>query len=212
MTEDLHRNCALLVLSFTFSIHGEASTPCSFQTMPGVALQPNSPTGLSGFGSASHSSKCKSLLPSQCPPKVDFGLASLQNGSRFYDGMSVAEIKAKAKESVSKEARGASAITLIKTARTQILSAKEHEAKGDLRSALGTYIKAATLAKMTMDSPEYVQESRGKGAGGVIRKELNDFLEVHLKILCGYSYLQTTERRSRHKCAGKCCGREAEGH
>ncbi|KDR80822.1 hypothetical protein GALMADRAFT_222419 [Galerina marginata CBS 339.88] len=89
--------------------------------------------------------------------------------------MSVAEIKTRAKEGVGKEARGVSAITLIKTARTQILSAKEYEAKGDLRSAFGSYIKAATLAKMTMDSPEYVQESKGKG--GVVRKELNDFLE-----------------------------------
>ena len=76
-----------------------------------------------------------------------------------------------------KEARGVSAITLIKTARSQILSAREHEVKGDLRTALGNYIKAATLTKMAMDSPEYSQENRVK-AGGVIRKELNDFLEV----------------------------------
>ncbi|KAF9560109.1 cysteine proteinase [Agrocybe pediades] len=102
-------------------------------------------------------------------------MASAQNASNRTQGeISVAEIKSKAKEGVNKEARGVSAITLIKTARSQILSAKEQEAKGDLKSAYGSYIKAATLAKMTMDSPEYQQESKGKG--GVVRKELNEFL------------------------------------
>ncbi|KAF8972765.1 hypothetical protein BDZ97DRAFT_1649812 [Flammula alnicola] len=116
-----------------------------------------------------------SSLPQNVHQKSSTASAAQNGPSRYYSDMSVAEIKTKAKEGVNKEARGVSAITLIKTARTQILSAKEHEAKGDLRSAFGSYIKAATLAKMTMDSPEYVQESKGKG--GVIRKELNDFLE-----------------------------------
>jgi len=97
------------------------------------------------------------------------------NGT-YQAEVSVADIKNKAKEGVNKEARGVSAITLIKTARSQILSAKEQEAKGDLRSAYASYIRAATLAKMTMDSPEYLQESKGKG--GVVRKELNEFLAV----------------------------------
>ncbi|KAF8159371.1 hypothetical protein B0H34DRAFT_655402 [Crassisporium funariophilum] len=105
-----------------------------------------------------------------------FSVSAAQNGSaRFHDNTPVAEIKVKAREAVNKEARGASAITLIRTARAQILNAKDHEANGDLRSAFASYIKAATLAKMTMDSVEYVQESKGKG--GVLRKELTDFLE-----------------------------------
>ena len=83
---------------------------------------------------------------------------------------------------MNKEARGVSAVTLIKSARTQIISAREYEAKGDLKGALGTYIKAATLTKMAMDSPEYMQETRGKGAGGVIRKELNELLEVSFSV------------------------------
>ncbi|KAF8902399.1 hypothetical protein CPB84DRAFT_1746670 [Gymnopilus junonius] len=115
--------------------------------MPGVALLPNTPPG--------------NIAP--------------QNGPPSHRDLSIPEIKQKAREGVNKEARGVSAITLIKTARTQILYAKECEARGDLRSALGSYIKAASLAKMTMDSPEYVQE--GKGKGGVVRKELNDLLE-----------------------------------
>ncbi|KAJ3506378.1 hypothetical protein NLJ89_g6900 [Agrocybe chaxingu] len=136
--------------------------------MPGVAVQQPA-----GFG-ASHSSKWMSPLPPTLHPKSST-IPAAQNGSnRFRDDMSVADIKAKAKEAVNREARGVSVIALIKSARTQILSAKEHEARGDLRSAFGSYIRAATLAKMAMDSPEYEQESRGKG--GVIRKEMNDFL------------------------------------
>jgi ubiquitin carboxyl-terminal hydrolase 8 len=104
-------------------------------------------------------------------------IPAAQNGSsRHYGDMSVAEIKAKARDGVNKEARGASAIALIRAAGNQIHAAKDHEANGDLKSALGSYIKAATLAKLTMDSPEYLQESKGKG--GVIRKEFNEFLEV----------------------------------
>lgn len=87
---------------------------------------------------------------------------------------------------MNKEARGVSAISLIRAARNQIILAREYEAKGDLKGALGTYIKAATLTKMAMDSPEYSQD-RGKGAGGVIRKELNDLLVVSFSL---YLYFQ----------------------
>jgi ubiquitin carboxyl-terminal hydrolase 8 len=102
---------------------------------------------------------------------------SASHNDRFPDKIPVADIKSKAKEAVNREARGVSPITLIKTARAQILSAKEHEANGDLRSALASFIKAATLAKMAMDSNEY-QEIRSRG--GILRNELNDFLEVSL--------------------------------
>lgn len=151
--------------------------------------------------------------------------SSTQNGQRntnsnnsYADNntVSVADIKHKAKEGVNKEARGVSAITLIKTARSQLLFAKEYEAKGDLRAALGSYIKAATLTKMAMDSSEYAQESKGKG--GVIRKELNDLLsvrivfwiiELELKIrLC----VVIIERCPGYQCPDKCCRGEAESH
>jgi len=88
----------------------------------------------------------------------------------------VLEIKNKAKESVQREARGFSALTLIKSARLQLATARDSEVKGDLRTAFSSYIKAATLAKMTMDSQDYAIESKGKG--GAIRQELNDFLNV----------------------------------
>lgn len=108
-------------------------------------------------------------------------ILSASHNDRFLDKTPVADIKLNAREAVNREARGASAITLIKTARAQTLSAKEHEAKGDLRNALASFIKAATLAKMAMDSNEFAQETRTKG--GVLRNELTDFVEVGPSII-----------------------------
>ena len=121
---------------------------------------------------------CKSLNPTTASLLI---VLSASHNDRFLDKTPVADIKLNAKEAVNREARGASAITLIKTARAQTLSAKEHEAKGDLRSALASFIKAATLAKMAMDSNEFAQETRTKG--GVLRNELTDFVEVSPSII-----------------------------
>jgi ubiquitin carboxyl-terminal hydrolase 8 len=85
----------------------------------------------------------------------------------------VSEIKAKAKETVQREGRGASVMTLIRTARTQLLNAKEQEAKGDLKTALSSYIKTAGLMKMAIESHEFKQDTKG-----VIRKEWEGFLQV----------------------------------
>jgi len=73
--------------------------------MPGVTLLPNS----SGNG----------LLPTS-------------HNDRFLDKTPVADIKLNAREAVNREARGASAITLIKIARVQTLSAKPKEILGML--------------------------------------------------------------------------------
>ena len=137
--------------------------------MPGVTL-PNHPSG-NGLSTGQ-----SSLNP--ITTQYSIILLSASHNNRVLDKTPVADIKLKAKEAVKREAKGASAITLIKTARAQIFSAKEHEANGDLGGALASFIKAATLAKMTMDSTEYVQEAKSKG--GVLRKELHDFLEVSL--------------------------------
>jgi hypothetical protein len=134
--------------------------------MPGVTLLPNS----SGNG----------LLPSKSLNPTTTSLLIIPPAShndRFLDKTPVADIKLNAREAVNREARGASAITLIKIARAQTLSAREHEAKGDLRNALASFIKAATLAKMAMDSTEFAQK------GGVLRNELTDFVEVSLSII-----------------------------
>ena len=140
--------------------------------MPGVTLLPNS----SGNGLLAS----KFLNPTTTMLQMLIILSASHN-DRFLDKTPVADIKLHAREAVNREARGASAITLIKTARAQTLSAKEHEAKGDLRNALASFIKAATLAKMAMDSNEFAQETRTKG--GVLRNELTDFVEVSPSII-----------------------------
>lgn len=94
-----------------------------------------------------------------------------------HDDMSVAEIKNRAKESVSKDARGFPARTLIKSAHMQLSLAKNHESKSELKSALSAYIKAASLASMTMESSEYSSE---RGKSSVVRKELQEFMEVRV--------------------------------
>jgi ubiquitin carboxyl-terminal hydrolase 8 len=147
--------------------------------MPVVVL-PNTPSHPPGFGT-SHSSKATAFASQRVNQLTPTTLAIQNGATRFHDDMSVVEIKAKAREAVQKEAKGASALSLIRTARTQLLSAKDYETKGDLRSALGSFIKAASLAKMTMDSAEYSQEGRSKG--GVLKKELGDFLSVCLDLI-----------------------------
>ena len=87
--------------------------------------------------------------------------------------MTVAEIKDKAKESVQKEARGASAITLLRTARTQSAKARTSEESGDLKGALDAITKAASLTRMCMDSSEFKTEKHG-----VLHKEFRDFMAV----------------------------------
>ncbi|PFH50295.1 hypothetical protein AMATHDRAFT_4113 [Amanita thiersii Skay4041] len=138
--------------------------------MPGVTITPSSPNAGS-FGPSS---------------------------SALYLGMSVAEIKAKAKEAVSKDARGVSAMTLIKTARSQIVMAQDYESRGELKSALSAYIKAASLATMTLESSEYFSE---RGKSGMVRKELNDFMEKHANVLNARAnaieeMLKTSEKQS----------------
>ncbi|KAJ7580153.1 ubiquitin carboxyl-terminal hydrolase 4 [Mycena floridula] len=138
--------------------------------MPGVAVLPNSP-GLGGFGT----SKWR-------PISVDgdgthfASITATQNGfARSQDDMSVGEIKSRAREAVKKEARGASALTLIRTARSQVASGKDYETQGDLKGALGAFAKAASLAQMAMNTSEFQAEAKGKV--GVLRKEFSDFID-----------------------------------
>jgi len=91
-----------------------------------------------------------------------------------YANMSVADIKNKAKETVLREATKASAASLLRVARDQILKAKDLESAGDHAAALEGYIKTATLLKIAIDSPDYKRE----GARGSLRKEMSDFIQV----------------------------------
>ena len=119
--------------------------------------------------------------PSKCPNSFKYhglthGTLAHNGFSRPQDDMSISEIKTMAKEAVRKEARGASALTLIKTARNQLVTAKDYESQGNLKGALSAITKAASLAQMTMDTAEFAYEVKGKG--GVLRKEFTEFLEV----------------------------------
>jgi ubiquitin carboxyl-terminal hydrolase 8 len=130
------------------------------------------------FGSfaSSHSSK----LPI-CPEKNRqhiMAISATQTGfTQFNDDMTAAEIKIKAQATVQKEARGASAMSLIRAARAQSLLAKKYEMNGNLKIALDAFTKAASLAKMTMESAEFAAES-ASGRTGLLRKEFTDFWVV----------------------------------
>ncbi|KZT07231.1 cysteine proteinase [Laetiporus sulphureus 93-53] len=94
----------------------------------------------------------------------------MQNGSRKG---TVAEIKEVAKEQAHR-VRGASAISLLGSARTQIQHAQECELHGDLTGALSALTKAASLAQMFMESSEFKLEIQ-PGRKGVLVKEFMDF-------------------------------------
>lgn len=103
------------------------------------------------------------------------------------DDLTVAEVKEKAKEDVRKAAKGVSAITLIKTARTQSQQARIHENQGDLKAALGALLRAGSLTHMFMNSAEFVAENK-PGRHGLLYKEFMDFQKVHIdlaSLICG---------------------------
>jgi ubiquitin carboxyl-terminal hydrolase 8 len=86
--------------------------------------------------------------------------------------MSITDIKNKAKEAVQKETRGATALGLIKAARSQYDNGRNYERTGDLPNGLGSFIKAASLAKIAIDSDN--------AQTGVLQKEINDFMTVRV--------------------------------
>ena len=81
-------------------------------------------------------------------------------------------------ETVRKEAHGASAMTLLRTAQSQVAQGKDCERHGDLKGALSAFTKAAGLARMTITSAEFMAETRSKG--GVLKREFTEFYEVCL--------------------------------
>ncbi|KAH7922616.1 cysteine proteinase [Leucogyrophana mollusca] len=88
--------------------------------------------------------------------------------------MTVAELKEKAKEDAQHAAKGVSAITLIRGARSQSQMAQQCENSGDLKGALSAFTRAGTLAQKFMDSAEFNAE-RQPGKHGVLHKEFMEF-------------------------------------
>lgn len=102
----------------------------------------------------------------------------MQNGiARSHDEFSVAEIKEKAKVHAQKVTRGASAISLIKGARSQIKLAQNCENSGDLKGAYSAYIKALSLVQTCIDTPDFKAESQ-PGKRGVVWKEFQEYRQV----------------------------------
>ncbi|GLB41634.1 putative peptidase C19 family protein [Lyophyllum shimeji] len=123
--------------------------------MPGVTVLPNSP-GLGSFGSPQ--------------------LATQNGAGAQYDGLNAIGIKEKAIEAVQKESRGFSSLTYIRTARTQYTMGRESENKGDLKASLAAYVKAASLARTAIESPDNQK-------GSPLWKEIGEFWKIHAEDL-----------------------------
>jgi ubiquitin carboxyl-terminal hydrolase 8 len=108
----------------------------------------------------------------------------MQNGHSSKNHETVAEIKAAAKEQALR-ARGASATSLLKTARDQVLTAKASEGTGELREALSALTKAVSLITMLMDSSEFKLEMQ-PGKKGVLTREFLSFQQVRLQVIPGF--------------------------
>ncbi|KAF7795007.1 hypothetical protein EIP86_006151 [Pleurotus ostreatoroseus] len=106
----------------------------------------------------------------------------MQNGSGLTTHREVvADIKAAAKEQAQR-VRGASAASLLRSAREQISAARVNENEGDLRAALSAYTKAACLTAMFMDTTEFKQE-RHQGKKGVLTQDLMNFQRSEGQVL-----------------------------
>ncbi|KAH9944957.1 cysteine proteinase [Epithele typhae] len=140
--------------------------------MPGVSvLPPPTPT----FSHPSGRFARPHPLPAPHAPS-----SAMQNGVSHHRD-TVADIKASAKETAH-GVRGASASGLLTVARSQIKVARDHEKEGDLKGALRSYTKAASLAQMLMESSEFKAESQ-TGKKGALFKEFLDFQQTDGKDL-----------------------------
>ncbi|KAH9930213.1 uncharacterized protein B0H18DRAFT_1116912 [Fomitopsis serialis] len=103
------------------------------------------------------------------------GLASprMQNGYGTPHNGTVAEIKEVAKEQALK-VKGASPLSLLRSARAQITHARESELSGDLKNALSALTKAVSLTAMIMETADFKAEMQ-PGKRGVLSKELVEF-------------------------------------
>jgi ubiquitin carboxyl-terminal hydrolase 8 len=91
--------------------------------------------------------------------------------------MSVVEIKERAIQQAQRASRGASAISLIRSAKGQISLAQSCETGGDLKGALSALTKAASLTQVFINTEEFKAENV-PGKRGVLWKELTDFQQV----------------------------------
>lgn len=158
--------------------------------MPGVTVL--SPPALGGFASSPYSSQSSPSrsLPHSVPihstsqiPISPLGLEMQNgNGSPPSHRESIAEIKEAAKEQARK-VRGASAVALLKLARSQISLAQAREGEDDLKGALSAFTIGVSLAHMVMESPDFKK--------GALGREFIEFQQVRLShpflcLLCSH--------------------------
>ena len=153
--------------------------------MPGVAILYPTYSG-PGFGS-SHSESSHIYLPDDTRNSHN-QLSAMQNGSpTAISDLTVAEIKEKAKEDVRNAAKGISPLSLIRSARSQSQRGRIYENEGDLKAALGAFLRAGILTHMFINSAEVIAETK-PGRHGVLYKEFIDFEKVDLylaRLVCG---------------------------
>ncbi|KAI0352107.1 cysteine proteinase [Trametes cingulata] len=116
------------------------------------------------------------------PSTFSHNFSAMQNGGPYHRD-TVAEIKESAKETAH-QARGASAPTLLRAARSQIQLAQAREHNGDLKGALSALTKAASLVQMLMDTPEFRADSQA-GKKGALFREFMDFQQTDGRDLFG---------------------------
>lgn len=143
--------------------------------MPAVLA--SSPSLRNNFGP---SAPCPSLFLSlQATSLTLISLATPCSPGFSRDDQTVAEIKGKAKNAVH-GVRGASAISLLRSARDQALQGFTLEKDGDLKGALQSFLVSAQLMQLVIAHQEFKQEREGKK--GVVWKEFTEFQDVRLSI------------------------------
>lgn len=125
------------------------------------------------------------------------GLASprMQNGYSTSHNGTVAEIKEVAKEQALK-VKGASPLSLLRSARAQITHARESELSGDLKNALSALTKAVSLTAMIMETADFKAEMQ-PGKRGVLSKELVEFQQVRITVTVRRSQLTFHSAKAR---------------
>ncbi|KAI0058855.1 cysteine proteinase [Artomyces pyxidatus] len=105
--------------------------------------------------------------------------------------MSIPEIKEKAILHAQRASKGASPITLIRSAKSQIALAQTCEAANDPHGALSALTKAAALTRMFMDTADFKAENP-PGKQGVLWKEFVEFQQHDGNDLAGRAHAVET--------------------
>ena len=154
--------------------------------MPSVSVLPSSPAH-KAFGQSSASAKDSMGDSSRASGP---SLNGLPNGSSSSphsnadggdgDGDSeptVADIKDTVRRTVQ-SFRGASAISLLRTASDKAAEGASLERQGDTRGAYRALLSAAQVAQAVLEHAEFKQESSAGGKRGVVWNEWSDFQQV----------------------------------